>query len=107
MSGLPQTLVAKLESSGLHPDAAATLGLTYLTKSECAAYFPRFEMTQAPEEGFVLPYFDVHGTKTPFFRYRYLTLPSVGGFGAATGEKPPKYVQPPGTLSDIYLPPMR
>lgn len=54
--------------------------------------------------GYVIPYFDLDGTPTGFFRYRLLE-DTARGFAKLTGKRGPKYLQPPGTPPDAYLAP--
>jgi hypothetical protein len=55
-------------------------------------------------KGFVLPYFDLAGKPTKFFRYRYLE-DIASGFGKHTVHKLLRYVQPRNTLNEPYYPP--
>lgn len=54
--------------------------------------------------GYKIPYLDSFGKPTGFFRYRLLENVATG-FHKLTGRKSPKYLQPPGTLPEVYLPP--
>lgn len=58
------------------------------------------------EPGILIPYFDIDGKKTDFWRLRYLKQPDVTGFAKLTKKKPLKYVQPGKTLNELYLPPL-
>lgn len=90
---------AKWRSSGLSDKAAARLGLKPLNEAETQALHSRFHSARS----LYFPYFDLAGEKTKFFRIRYLEqLPGLAGLV----EKPQRYAQPPGTLNEIYLPPL-
>lgn len=58
------------------------------------------------EDGFVIPYFDLAGKQTKFFRYRYLKQPKRSGFAGVAKHKAIKYTQPAKTNSELYLPPL-
>lgn len=92
-----EAFIAKLASSGLDLDDAKTLGITFMPNS--ASLGPSFQALK----GMTLPYFDVNGTQTDFFRIRYLELPP--GFGAQVA-KPQRYAQAAGSLNEVYLPPI-
>jgi len=55
--------------------------------------------------GFRIPYFNFDGTESEFWRFRYLES-TVNGFAKLVGHKELRYVQPKGSLNQIYLPPM-
>lgn len=54
--------------------------------------------------GFKLPYFNLDGTQSSFFRVRHLE-PPVGFAGTIDPKKVRRYSQPAGTLNEAYLPP--
>lgn len=62
--------------------------------------------TPFKEPGILIPYFDIAGKKTTFWRFRYLKQPELKGFAAVTKRKPLKYVQPSKTINELYLPPL-
>lgn len=96
---LSQLFSAKLASSGLTEKDADKLKFELIDKASVEKLaLPAFG-------GFKMPYFDLKGKPTAFFRVRYLESTKVG-FAALTKEKPLRYVQPKGTLNEIYLPPM-
>ncbi len=74
--------------------------------------FKPVESSNAPagipfdEPGIIIPYFDINGKPTKFWRYRYLKQPDVKGFAALVKRKPLKYVQTKGSLNELYLPPV-
>jgi hypothetical protein len=88
--------ISKLASSGLDVNDAIKLGITFVPN--CAVLGPSFQALK----GMTLPYFDINGAQTEFFRARYLELPS--GFGAQIA-KPQRYAQKVGSLNEVYLPP--
>lgn len=96
---------AKVLSSGLTPAAAAKLGMYEVVSA--ATLHKAFEARPA----LALPYFGVNGKPLPqrpgwppFYRVRYLDEPKFDFKQAAGDKKPPKYMQPPGTLCRAYFP---
>ena len=97
---LPGALArAKWEASGLSAKAAEKLQFKELTGNETGRLGPNFH----PVSSLYIPYFDLDGCKTQFFRVRYLA--PLPGF-AALVEKPQRYAQKAGTLNEVYLPPV-
>ncbi len=89
---------AKWRSSDLTDEQAARLHLTPLTGEETAG-LGAFH----PVRALKMPYFDLDGKLTGFFRIRYLEqLPGFAGLI----KKPQRYAQPKGTLNEVYLPPV-
>ena len=88
---------AQWASSGLSDEHARALRFEALSAEETEQLgFQRAASLK-------LPYFDLTGNPTGFYRLRYLTkLPGEAGVLA----KPQRYTQPPGTLSGVYLPPV-
>lgn len=86
---------AKLASSGLTLEDAVELGIELV--SDASVIDPHFHATS----GLILPYYDLGGERTEFYRLRYLG--ELPGFAAAI-EKPQRYVQAPGTLNWVYVP---
>lgn len=99
----PAALAArKLASSGLSAKDGAALRAQALGERQVQALgFPAAPALR-------LPYFDLRGRVTKFFRLRYLAaVAALDGFKAATnGAKELRYVQPPDTLPELYLPPL-
>lgn len=91
----------KLSSSGLTETDFKTLRCQALTpealKKHCAV-LPAFV------PALLLPYFDLSGKTTAFWRVRYLT-DTRAGIAAMTDAQPLRYVQAPDTLNELYLPP--
>jgi hypothetical protein len=94
-------MLDKLDGSGLDEKDAKVLSLEPFTGSEAKklgnlpAYFA----------GFRIPYFDLEGRRTKFWRYRYLESTKVG-FDALTTKKPLRYAQSGKSVNEIYLPPV-
>jgi hypothetical protein len=90
---------AKWQGSGISNEAARLLKLRGLPGPETQALCAKFH----PIASLHLPYFDFDGNPTEFYRVRYLEpLPGFAG----QVEKPQRYAQAPGTLNEIYLPPL-
>lgn len=90
----------KLAESLLTEKHLKLLGLKPCTAAECAAL-----KLPATAAGFVLPYFDLSGKPTKFFRYRYLEE-TRKGFALQTDKKPLRYGQPASTVNEVYFPPL-
>jgi hypothetical protein len=92
-------MLAKALSSGLKPADVSLLKLTAHTAESLED-----SITGLPQyvAGFTIPYFDLHGKTTKFFRVRYTEAPT--GFAALTG-KPLRYAQPAKTTNELYMPP--
>ncbi len=91
---------AKLSESALTDADAKKLGFRLMSAEESATL-------QLPirKAGFVLPYFDLGGKPTKFWRYRYLE-PTKTGFDALTDKKERRYTQAKATVNELYLPPL-
>lgn len=87
---------AKLASSGLTLADAEKLGMQYV--DDCSTLHASFQAVKA----FKIPYFNIDGSQTDFYRVRYLSLPT--GF-AAQLAKPQRYAQIPKSLNEVYFPP--
>jgi len=92
----------KLEGSDLSPADGKKLGYVATSADEAQA----IPTLPAHKAGFVIPYFDLAGKKTKFWRYRYLE-PTREGLSALTAKKDLRYTQPPKTVNELYLPPLR
>lgn len=90
----------KLHESALTPKHASKLLFELIIASEAAD-----EGLPVHLGGFRIPYFDLDGVPTGFWRYRYLENTNTG-FDKATKKKTLRYVQPKGTLNQLYLPPL-
>lgn len=100
-STLLQAFINKIEESGLVvKEAKKALGMEIITKESMA------DIGMPPiAGGFKIPYFNIHGQQTEFFRVRYLE-DTRKGFAKATASKPQRYSQPAGTVNEVYMPPM-
>lgn len=91
-------ILAKLKESLLGRDDAAALMIGPADLQELAA--AGFPAKAALE----LPYFRANGKPSGFKRWRYLEN-TLNGFDALTNKKPLRYVQPPDTVQEVYMPP--
>lgn len=89
----------KWASSGLTDAMAKRLKLRALTGEETRKLNSAFHAAGA----LFIPYFDSRGRETKFYRIRYLE--PLPGFAGAF-KKPQRYAQAPGTLNEVYLPPL-
>lgn len=90
---------AKWRSSGLSDKHAKRLRLRALLGDQTEALGSNFHAVPALH----IPYFDLKGKPTKFFRIRYLgALPGFAGQVA----KPQRYAQQAGALNEVYLPPL-
>ncbi|MFI5107972.1 MAG: DUF5906 domain-containing protein [Terriglobales bacterium] len=64
----------------------------------------RFPLLPVHGSGVHIPYFDLSGKPTGFYRFRFFDV-SPNGFGALVGRKPLRYAQESGSVNEIYLPP--
>lgn len=94
------TYKEKLSSSGLTERDGAKLSFKLCSAKEAAA-IPGLSSARA---GFLIPYFDLSGKVTKFWRYRFLDT-AKRGFDALTGKKEMRYTQAPKTINEVYLPP--
>lgn len=98
-------MLEKLRGSGLEGKAVIKkLGFKPYTYDELKRQLP--ELTQLPAAGFEIPYFDVTGKRTPFFRYRYLEEPKRRGFAAIVEHKSMRYIQPAKMKPQVYFSPL-
>lgn len=91
---------AKMAESMIDAKAVKRLGLKALNSSEVPKGVP-FD-----EPAILIPYFDIHGKQTKFWRIRYLKQPEQTGFARHTKRKPLKYAQAKGSSNELYLPPV-
>lgn len=91
-------MLKKLKESGLEAHAK-TLGFTPMDAPPPGGSFPS-------KPGFLIPYWTVDGKpRKEFWRYRYLEDTRTG-FERITAKKPLRYIQPAGTKSYLYMPPV-
>ena len=95
-----RAMVVKLKESGLTVQDAGKLKYKPLLASSVKSLgFPE-------AAGFRIPYFDINGKPTAFYRLRYLESVRKKGFEAQTIDKKPlRYMQPKGTANLTYFTP--
>ena len=89
-------MIKDLKRSGLTETDAKKAGYHPLTAEETK------KLTGVYAASYLIPYHDVKGKVTEFWRVRYTETP-VGAFGNMT-KKPPRYSQPLNTLPRFYFP---
>lgn len=100
-SGDLQTqMLADAARSALQPADVTKLKFKPMTEAEALKH-----NLPSATNGYTIPYFDVDGKVTPFFRARYLE-DTRKGFSAYTNKKPIKYGQVPGTVNEVYMAPL-
>ena len=110
VAAVRKAMLRKLEDSVLSAADARTLGFTPYTAQEVASELRELEFKRA---GFQIPYFDLSGRRTKFYRFRYLEYDNGRGFarlvhnGNGTGplKHDIRYVQPANTVPEPYLSP--
>jgi hypothetical protein len=96
-------MLRKLAASGLQPGDAKKLRMQPYMAAQVEREWPTLPTARA---GFCIPYFDLKGKPTSFFRFRYLEYGSGDGFAKLVGrDKPLRYGQQRDTLNELYLPP--
>src|ERR1035438_6322241 len=107
-----KAMLTKLNTSSLTAQDAKVLCFEPRTAEQCAQQYPKLPMHRA---GFKIPYFDLTGKPTDFFRYRYLeygtdagfaSLVTTNGNGQGTALKLLRYGQSAGSKSEVYFPPL-
>lgn len=96
---LPDVALRRLKASGLGPRQVSTLKIRHLAGNETKRLEPHFRALSALH----LPYFDLRGKVTDFYRVRYLERPRLFGQEAKEHRK---YDQPADALPCFYLPPL-
>ena len=91
-----KALLKDLERSGLTDREAKKLGFKPLTAKQTN------ERTDFAVASYLIPYYDIAGKLTDFWRVRYLD--EVRGPFGAIKKKPPRYSQARDTLPRFYLP---
>lgn len=104
LAEVKKAMQAKLELSKLTMKDADLLHMQAYTASEVEKRFPTLPAHRA---GVFIPYFDMAGRPTKFFRFRYLEFGHDRGFKALVADqlKQLRYGQPKGSVNEIYLPP--
>ena len=95
---LHAAMLSDLSRSGLDKDDANKLQCKSMLGSKLNGMLPGTTLS-----GYVIPYFKLDGSKSDFFRYRFLDQPL--DFKSYAG-KPRRYTQPRGTPPQIYFPPL-
>lgn len=91
-----KAMLKDLKRSGLTEGDAKKLGYKVLTGKQTK------ERTGFDASSYLIPYYDVNGKRTDFWRVRYLE--EVRGPFGAIKKKPPRYSQARGTLPRFYFP---
>jgi Domain of unknown function (DUF3854)/Family of unknown function (DUF5906) len=89
-------MLVDLHRSGLDEQDVTTLQLEY-----CDTAPPG---VKPAARGYKLPYFNVDGSLSGFYRYRFLD-DTRSGFEKLSGVKQRRYTQPEDTTPEVYLPP--
>jgi hypothetical protein len=90
----------KLQQSGLGTEDLKLLRMEALTGKQVGA------LTLPAYNALRIPYFDLNGKPTAFYRLRYLEdTRAADPFMSATTAQPLRYIQPPDTLNEVYLSP--
>lgn len=95
-----EKMLLKLSTSALSPADAKEMRLEPCTKAGA-----RKRGLPSANECFVIPYFDLRGRPTKFFRARYV-VDTRKGFDVLAGRKALRYAQPGDSVTEAYLPPM-
>jgi hypothetical protein len=92
-------MVEDLHRSGLSDATIAAMGLTELTAKDCLSQL-RWAWDGIPNGGYKIPYFDLEGKRTSFFRVRFTPAIRKKGGGLI------RYGQPKDSTTRAYLPPL-
>lgn len=99
-SELKRLTLSKLAGSKLDEKDAKRMELRLVTGEQCVVM-----RLPSATDGFLIPYFDLDGKQTEFFRVRYMK-DTRKGFEMHSGKKAMRYGQVPGTINEAYLPPL-
>lgn len=97
---LKQLVTKKLAGSALTEADGKKMQLQLVSAGDCV----KLGLPSATD-GFVIPYFDLDGKPTDFFRVRYMR-DTRKGFDVYNKKKAMRYGQVPGTINEVYLPPL-
>jgi hypothetical protein len=97
---LKARMLADAARSALDDKDVARLKFSVVTEADATAL-----KLPSATIGYKIPYFDIDGKPTTFFRARFLE-DTRKGFAAYTDKKPIKYGQPNGSVTEVYLPPL-
>lgn len=100
-----KAMETKLKESALTAADARTLHLQPYTAAEVER---KLKQLPAHRAGFLIPYFDLEGRTSKFYRFRYLEYGTEHGFSALVQQdlKKLRYSQPERTTNELYLPPL-
>ena len=96
---LPDKFSIKIQSSGISPTQAKLLRFEPLSPEASK------KLGHKQVQAFKIPYFDMSGTPTKFYRLRYLDG-TRKGILKQTDAKDQRYDQPANTINEVYLPPL-
>jgi len=99
VSEVKSLMLTKLADSLLNADDASLMQLEPATRARSKELG-----LPSSHECFVIPYFDLSGNPTDFFRARYV-VDTRKGFDKMAGRKALRYAQPADTVTELYLPP--
>lgn len=91
-------MLGDLKRSGLGEHEAAEMKLTPLSEQQV------YDLFKIRATAYKIPYFDIVGKPTSFFRIRLLSAPK-GRFAADQQKKPLRYLQPKNTEPQLYFAP--
>jgi hypothetical protein len=99
IAAVKRAMLTKINDSLLDEKDAVKLKFKPLTAEQT-------KQLNVPAEyaGFLIPYFDISGKPTKFWRLRYLE-DTRKGFDVLSGRKALRYVQAAGGINEVYLPP--
>lgn len=93
-------MTQQLTASGLNAADVRKLHVAFVPDAhKLHAAFPKVA-------AYRLPYFDLEGKPTKFYRLRCLEQPQVNGFDALTERDELRYLQPSEIVSEAYFPPL-
>lgn len=98
-SDLKHKFLIKIQSSALAPSEAQKLKFQPLSASQTEA------LGHKKVDSFKIPYFDLKGKPTAFYRLRYLDTTKTG-FMKMTDAKDQRYDQLKNTINELYFPPL-
>ena len=98
LTELHGAMLLKLADSSLTEEDARSLGLTVYSGQGLTSLLPN----TPPQGGFQIPYHDLRGKRTKFFRFRYLEFTTTN----TKKGRPQRYTQPGGTSPELYFAPL-
>lgn len=100
IASIKEAMLKKLAGSALSDKDATLLRFQPHTAEQAGALG-----LPSATEGFLIPYFDIAGKPTKFIRFRY-TKETRKGFEVYGKKKALRYGQVPGTVNEVYMPPL-